>query len=71
MTDSTRTDRGDGTWSDDRQLDLALIELARMSREIDALRARARDESDRVHLASLEAVRHALVTMVQRLDVTA
>jgi len=46
--------------------DLALVELARMQREIVGFRATARDASDHAHLESLEACRAALFRLVAR-----
>ena len=58
--------------SDASQLDLALVELARMTHEIEALRACALDDADHSHIASLEAVQRALVRMVvERLEIHA
>ncbi|MBN8611119.1 MAG: hypothetical protein J0L92_11070 [Deltaproteobacteria bacterium] len=52
------------------QLDLALVELARMDREITSFLPRVRDTADREHLRSLEACRDALYRLVARhLDV--
>jgi hypothetical protein len=48
------------------QVDLALMELARMNREIAAFQPTVRDDDDRDHLASLEACRAALVRLVAR-----
>jgi hypothetical protein len=48
------------------QVDLALVELARMNREIATFRPTVRDDDDREHLASLEACRAALLRLVAR-----
>lgn len=48
------------------QVDLALVELGRMNREIASFRPTVRDEHDREHLASLEACRAALLRLVAR-----
>ena len=52
------------------QLDLALVELARLDREITSFLPMVRDAADREHLRSLEACRDALYRLVARhLDV--
>lgn len=49
---------------------MALVELARMDREITSFLPRVRDTADREHLRSLEACRDALYRLVARhLDV--
>lgn len=48
------------------QVDLALIELTRMDREIRTFRPTVRDAIDQEHLQSLEACRASLLRLVAR-----